>query len=230
MKPGDHLGEAAQKVARPLLLGHRGARKYAPENTMSAFQLALQHGCDGFEFDVRYTRDKRGIVCHDPWHRNRELCKCEFSDLGLPAAVDVIRSFAGRAYLDVELKELGLEEALWEALKQVPVGDFLVSSFVPAILENVHEQLPQFRLGLICETERELAEWRELPFLAAIMLHYQLASDASVKSFNDDGLEVFVWTVNRKEEMLRFAQMGVRGLISDDTKLLAETFKDWHMV
>ncbi len=49
-----------------LLLGHRGARKYAPENTFAAFDLALTHGADGFEFDVRRTRDGANVIGHDP--------------------------------------------------------------------------------------------------------------------------------------------------------------------
>ncbi|MGZ4878667.1 MAG: glycerophosphodiester phosphodiesterase, partial [Candidatus Angelobacter sp.] len=52
--------------AKLLLLGHRGARLYAPENTITAFDLSLDHGVDGFEFDVRCTRGRRSIVCHDP--------------------------------------------------------------------------------------------------------------------------------------------------------------------
>ena len=51
---------------RPLLLGHRGARRVAPENTFFAFDKALRAGCDGFEFDVRLSSDGRGVVCHDP--------------------------------------------------------------------------------------------------------------------------------------------------------------------
>jgi glycerophosphoryl diester phosphodiesterase len=50
----------------PLLLGHRGARHYAPENTLDAFDLALAHGCDGFEFDVRMSADHHPIIVHDP--------------------------------------------------------------------------------------------------------------------------------------------------------------------
>ena len=56
--------------ALPLLLGHRGAcaSKSVPENTPASFDLALTHGCDGFEFDVRLTADKQAVVCHDPQH------------------------------------------------------------------------------------------------------------------------------------------------------------------
>src|SRR5262249_27028360 len=51
--------------ARPLVLGHRGARHAAPENTLRAFELALAEGADGIELDVRLDGDGRVIVLHD---------------------------------------------------------------------------------------------------------------------------------------------------------------------
>ena len=50
---------------RPVLLGHRGTRTYAPENTHAAFQLALAQGADGVEFDVRQDADGVPVVIHD---------------------------------------------------------------------------------------------------------------------------------------------------------------------
>jgi glycerophosphoryl diester phosphodiesterase len=52
-------------AARPII-GHRGAAAYAPENTMASFQLALEQGADGLEFDVRITSDGEAVVLHDP--------------------------------------------------------------------------------------------------------------------------------------------------------------------
>ena len=57
---------AAERQARPLLLGHRGCRlKQFPENSMRAFRHALAAGCDGFEFDVRTTADGKLVCLHD---------------------------------------------------------------------------------------------------------------------------------------------------------------------
>jgi glycerophosphoryl diester phosphodiesterase len=67
--------------SRPLLLGHRGASKYAPENTLAAFDLALKHGCDGFEFDVRYTSDGTTVLCHDPFLNGLEIGETTYSEL-----------------------------------------------------------------------------------------------------------------------------------------------------
>jgi glycerophosphoryl diester phosphodiesterase len=49
----------------PLIIGHRGASKVAPENTLAAFERALADGADGIEFDVRLARDDVPVVIHD---------------------------------------------------------------------------------------------------------------------------------------------------------------------
>ena len=48
-----------------IILGHRGASGYAPENTLEAFQLAMDMGADGFELDVHLSKDGELIVMHD---------------------------------------------------------------------------------------------------------------------------------------------------------------------
>jgi len=53
-------------AARPLVLAHRGSRRRAPENTLPAFELALDEGADGIEFDVRLSADGVPILLHDP--------------------------------------------------------------------------------------------------------------------------------------------------------------------
>ncbi len=57
MKSGDLIS--------PLVYAHRGASAHAPENTISAFLLAAEHGADGIELDVKITRESRVIVLHD---------------------------------------------------------------------------------------------------------------------------------------------------------------------
>jgi glycerophosphoryl diester phosphodiesterase len=48
------------------IIGHRGARGLAPENTIAGFKKALEHHVDEIEFDVRVTKDKIAILCHNP--------------------------------------------------------------------------------------------------------------------------------------------------------------------
>src|SRR6266700_350843 len=104
----------------PLLLGHRGARasKTIPENTLASFDLALEHGCDGFEFDVRLSADGRAVICHDPKFSGLEIARSNPCELNLPLLGDVVERYAQRAFLNIEQKVVGLEEIALAALKQ----------------------------------------------------------------------------------------------------------------
>lgn len=55
----------SHRVTRPLIVAHRGASAYAPENTLAAFALAIEAGADGVEFDVRLSKDGVAVVIHD---------------------------------------------------------------------------------------------------------------------------------------------------------------------
>jgi glycerophosphoryl diester phosphodiesterase len=211
--------------SRPLLLGHRGASKYSRENTVTAFNLALEHGCDGFEFDVRYTSDFRAVICHNPFHRRRRIERHLFSEFKLPCADEVIRNFVSRAYLDIELKVPGQVQPILEMLRPVSRSRFVISSFLPDVLESVHSYARSIPLGLICENVRQLRRWPSLP-IGAVMTHRRLVTRSLVDGLHSVGKQVFAWTVNRKREMLRLADLGIDGLISDDTLLLARTFDE----
>jgi glycerophosphoryl diester phosphodiesterase len=210
--------------SRPLLLGHRGARKYAAENSMAAFDLALEHGCDGFEFDVRYTRDLRCIVCHDALHRRRRIVSRTFAELNLPDAEEVIREYGSRGFLDVELKVPGGHTPILRALAKVRAKNYIVSSFLPEVLRRVASEDRDVPLGLICETFRQLRRWPELPIRAVIM-NWRLVEKDLIEEIHSANLQVFLWTVNRRREMERLRDLGADAIISDDTKLLVQTIR-----
>ena len=217
-------------TSRPLLLGHRGASRYAPENTFAAFDLALEHGCDGFEFDVRYTSDARAVVCHDPQVRGIKIESSAYSNLigqdgvSLACADDVIRHYGPRAFLDIELKVAGEIGPILAALGDAPRADsFVISSFLPELLDSVYARIQGIPLGLICENGAQLRRWSTLP-VSFVMLHHKLASPALISELHAAKKRTFVWTVNEENEMRRFAELGADGLISDDTHLLAQAF------
>jgi len=230
--------------SRPLLLGHRGARKYAPENTLAAFESAMDDGCDGFEFDVRMTADGQAVVCHDPKFCGAGVARATHQKLfeaaskrGKEISVlgEVLR-FGEKAYLNVELKVVGAEEILIELLQKYPAEKGLVvSSFLPKVITRLVELKADFPLGLIYENQRQLAKWKDLP-VQAVMLHRGLVSRKLIDELRSttplkpkEGLngapEIFVWTVNSAREMKKFADLGVDGIISDDTKLLVKTLR-----
>ena len=213
----------------PLLLGHRGARAVhsIPENTFPSFDLALADGCDGFEFDVRLTADGRAVVCHDPQFGGVNIAEAHAERLPtLLRLEDVLARYRERAFLDIELKVAGLEAMVGVMVRKFPPQrGFVISSFLPEVLERMHgDAIP---LGLICETRAELARWKELP-VEYVIPHNKLASREVVSMIRDAGKKILVWTVNDAKAMLGFAQAGVDGIISDDTNLLARTLGDFR--
>ncbi|MGB9106598.1 MAG: glycerophosphodiester phosphodiesterase [Terriglobales bacterium] len=211
--------------AKPLLLGHRGARRYAAENTIAAFELALAHGCDGFEFDVRLTADQRCVICHDPRLAGLDLETSRYHQLapGTPCLPDVLEKFAARAFLDIELKVIGLESDVAAMVRDhPPQRGYFISSFLPQVIDRLCATDTSLPLGLICDSQRQLAAWTRLP-IQALFLERRLVTAARVEALHAANKKVFVWTVNRERAMRRFAQLAVDGIISDDTRLLVQT-------
>jgi glycerophosphoryl diester phosphodiesterase len=210
----------------PLLLGHRGARAsaQAPENTPASFDLALEHGCDGFEFDVRLTSCGRSVVCHDPKVDGIAVAQATTGQLlHLPLLEYVLQRYKQRAFLDIELKVAGLESKVLTLLRDYRMEeDYVVSSFLSEVVKELKARSAKIKAGIICDKPGELVCWRELA-IEYVIPHYALVNRELVKEVHSAGCKLFTWTVNDRNAMLRFAEWGVDGIISDDTELLVKT-------
>jgi glycerophosphoryl diester phosphodiesterase len=216
--------------AKILLLGHRGARQYAPENTIAAFDLALRHGADGFEFDVRSTRDRQAIICHDPKFRRliirrqtlKQLRAAVASPKQMPPTLEgVLERFCRSAFLNIEVKVRGVEELVVRAVRQAKPQRYFISSFLPGVIRTLHELDPSLVLGALAQTRWQLRRWKILP-VRYVVPHYHLLSRRLVEKVHAADKAVITWTVNRPGQMRRAVELGVDGIISDDTKMLLE--------
>lgn len=215
----------------PLLLGHRGALRYAPENTIPAFDLALQHGCDGFEFDVRLTADGIAAVCHDPAIHGYSVADTLFATLSkasqaaMPTMQEVWHRYRTRAFLNVELKVSGIEQQVLDLFAIAPPtrGSF-VSSFLPEVVQNLAARQAGIPLGYVCKNPAKLAAWSDLPVLY-VVLHRSLITEALVAEIALAKKQLIVWTVNDEREMRDLAALGAHGIISDDTRHLRRVLR-----
>jgi glycerophosphoryl diester phosphodiesterase len=214
-----------------LLLGHRGARNYAPENTLAAFDLALAQGADGFEFDVRSTRDLQSLICHDPKFQRlvirRSTLKqiqaaCPSVKIIPPSLKAVLDRYGRSAFLNLEVKVRGMEELVAREVKVARLERYFISSFLPGVVRRLHALDRSLVLGALAQTIWQLRRWRRLP-VQYVVPHYSLLSRRLVEKLHDAGKIVVTWTVNDPRKMLRAAALGVDGIISDDPKLLVET-------
>ena len=212
---------------KPLLLGHRGARAFRqiPENSLASFELCLQHGCDGFEFDVRRSADGQAVICHDATVGGMEIENTASKTLPLPTLEDVLRQFADRAFLDIELKVAGLEaQTLAELRKHPPQKGYVVSSFLPEVLTAIHHLDSAIPLGFLCETRDQLRGWREMP-AEWVIPQFALADRELVEVVHGAGKKIMVWTVNGAERMREFAKWRVDAIITDETELLVRSLR-----
>jgi len=192
---------------------------------LASFELCLRHGCDGFEFDVRLSADGQAVICHDATIGGMKIEDTASESLPLPTLEDVLRQFAQRAFLDIELKVAGLGlQTLAELRKHPPQKGYVVSSFLPDVLTAIHDLDPAIPPGFLCETRGQLRGWREMA-AEWVIPQFKLANGELVELVHAGGKRVMVWTVNRAERMREFAAYGVDAIISDETELLARSLR-----
>ncbi len=212
----------------PLLLGHRGARasRTVAENTLPSFALALEHGCDGFEFDVRLSGSGRAVISHDDEVQGLSLSTTTLDEqLQLPVLRQVLELYGKRAFLDIELKVAGLESELLLSLRQhPPERGYVVSSFLPEVLVALHAQNSSLPLGIICDDRKQLKRWPDLP-VSYVIPHHSMISKKLLDGVHRADKMLLAWTVNDRDTMLRLGNWGVNGIISDDTQLLVRTLR-----
>jgi glycerophosphoryl diester phosphodiesterase len=158
-------------MKRPRLLGHRGARDKAPENTLASLRRGIADGAEGFEFDVRATADGHAVLLHDETvDRTTDgkgplaamtLERARTLDAGsrfggahagerIPTLDEVLDEFLGRVALAMEMKETlpdPVLRALAERLRRAGHGAlrddrFVVGSFQAAAVARALELVP----------------------------------------------------------------------------------------
>ncbi len=232
---------------RPWVLGHRGARRRAPENTLAAFELALEEGADGVELDVRLDLDGDVVVIHDPDLARvtsgkdsrciAELTRAELAgvDLGnkerVPRLEEVLRWARQRdARVNVELKSDVPRRSLlaWRVARLI-AGEphaaerLILSSFDPLLVAAAARLLPWMPVGWLVEARHPMPSRSFLHRLVgATALHPQttMVTASSVAAWQRAGLPVNVWTVNDPADARRLNELRVDTLISDEPRAI----------
>jgi glycerophosphoryl diester phosphodiesterase len=197
-------------VKHPLVLAHRGACWEAPENTLEAFERAIEEGADYVEFDVR-ARGGELVICHDPG-----------PPPGLPTLDEVLAALKGRVGLAVEIKEQETTEAVLAKLKKHAIApdDLLVLSFRIRAVEAVRRVRPDLRTVLHLGRRPDPAAATR--FWGA-GFRDESARPRVIAMARSLGLAVFVFTVNEPARMRELVSLGVDGIFSDRPGLLRET-------
>jgi len=222
----------------PVVVGHRGAPREAPQNTHDGFAAAVAAGADWVELDARRSRDGQVVVVHDALTPDGvpvvERDAADLEALGVSRLVDVLERLPSRIGVDVELKNLpgqpdyDDDDVLAELVAAVLAAQrgtrpLLVSSFNPATVTAAAAALRGVAAGLVTGAGTSLGTAAEVaaelgldvvcPHVAARGLDADTVAAAHAR-----GLEVMVWTVDDIATARRLAALGVDALCSDDPR------------
>lgn len=213
------------------IFGHRGASGYAPENTIEAFQLAVEMGADGVELDVQMTRDGELVVAHDETidrvsngsGRIAEMTLIELKKLRFnrthPEYGEAVIPTLGEVFellgetgldINIELKNSlidypGLERRVIElAEKKFDLERIIISSFNHASMLRVKAVDPRLVSGLLYEASM-IEPWEYATRLGMDALHPQFAEvitpGGNCRKAHEAGIRVHTWTVNEPKIM-----------------------------
>ena len=222
---------------RPLVIAHRGASGERPENTLPAYELAIEQRADMIEIDLHLTRDGEIAITHDESLTgiggrgeiaDAGIAEIQALDAGggerVPSLDQVLDAFAARIPFNLEIKRggagdyAGLERRTLEALERRELGaSILFSSFYDTVLARIREAAPSARLGVLV-SPRAPERWLErAAAIGAEAVHFWkgLASEEGVERAHGAGLAVYCYTVDAEAEMQMLLERGVDGLFTN---------------
>ncbi|MDQ3286695.1 MAG: glycerophosphoryl diester phosphodiesterase membrane domain-containing protein [Pseudomonadota bacterium] len=222
------------------ITAHRGASAQAPENTLAAFQAAIDAGADAIEFDVRLSADGAVVVFHDSDFLRvsgdpRPVAETRLStmrDIDIGSWFDP--AFSGEriatlaealAFIDrrtlalVELKPdaHNADALLMATLREIERGGYqgavMLASLSPDLVRAARAAAPHARLALFAnEALPGMARRTDFDMLG---LNHLRLDTAAVADARRRGYRLQVWTVNDPERMARYMDLGVDDISTD---------------
>lgn len=232
------------------IIGHRGARGEAPENTLAGFQYLHDLGIRAVEFDVRQLKDAELVIMHDDnflrtTSIDKNLYECSSAELEAynqayiwmdwdkqitPTLSDALHMMQDFNHLEVEVKAVETmadAEKLVLTLEQQLQG-FEKTAIITSFDLKIHHALKQmnskFQRGLLVEDDIQLKAIDQALELECGQIGWmnQLATPELIRATQQEKLKISVWTVNSIERAQQLRDLGIDGLITDFPKLMLQ--------
>jgi glycerophosphoryl diester phosphodiesterase len=229
-----------------IIIAHRGASAYEPENTLRAFQLAIEQGAQMIELDLHLSADGHVVVIHDEtldhttnW-RGRvaqlPLAEIKRADAGngerVPTLDEVLDLTAGKVRLYLEIKDPRAVAPVLQTLRGRRCQDeMLLASFDLALMKQLGAEVRDIELGLILGTTsfhprvryREAFPWRALREwnYQVLSMQVELCFPYLARRVKASGKQLYVWTVDSERQFAQMTARGVDGICTNRPAALA---------
>lgn len=238
-------------MTKPIIFAHRGASAYAPENTLPAFQKAIDMKADGIELDIQLTKDGKIVVIHDEridrtstgkgWVKDYtfdELREFQFNTLHpeyenvtIPTIQEVFELIKpSNLSVNIELKTgifqyKDLEEMIVQVVKEYELEDRVIySSFHHPSMMTIKQLNPNYYIGLLTRDG-----FLDIPSYAKAIganainpALYQLQYPDFVTDCKKYGIDLNVWTVDEPEYIKQCIALEVHSIISNKPDLVRQ--------
>ena len=231
-------------MKKPLIWAHRGASAYAPENTLLAFQKAIDLHADGVELDIQLTKDDHIVVIHDEWidrtstgngwvkdltlaelrQFNYNRTHPEYEHADIPTMEEVLDLFKGTDLtIDIELKTGvvfydRLEEKILALVRDKGMEHQVnYSSFNHYTCKRIKELKPDAEVGfLYMDGPIDMPQYAKKHGMDAINPWVpNLQYPHLAEDCHKEGLMINVWTVDEKDQIEACIKAGVRSIITN---------------
>lgn len=229
------------------IIGHRGARGEAPENTLGGFQYIHDLGIRAVEFDVRQLQDDTLVIMHDDQFtrttgHSKSLYECQSDDLChydqshfwhdwskfeiTPSLSQTLRIIQNFDHIEVEIKAVDTEyeaNKLIETLQNQLIGfenSAVITSFDTKIHHALNQQKSSFKHGLLIEDDIQYRAIDQALALGCCQIGWmnELATNEIITATQNANLAISVWTVNDVKRAQELYVLGIQGLITDYPK------------
>jgi glycerophosphoryl diester phosphodiesterase len=236
-------------AGRPLVIGHRGARGYRPENTLVAFELAADQGATWVELDVHLARDRQLVVIHDfllerttdghgfvQAHTLDELKRLDagawfgdgYAGARIPTLDEALAWASRRGVgIDIEIKSgpivyAGIEDAVVAAVHAAGMAEqVLVTSFDHAAVARVRQLDPDLATGVLYSA-RPVEPWALAERAAAgvVLPQWPHVRAEDVRAVHARGLGYATWATSDPAVLRELVAAGVDGIVTDHPDIL----------
>lgn len=214
-----------------LIIGHRGAKGLAPENTLAALEAGLKAKANMLEIDVRVSRDGVALLHHDAMLLStggKRLLVAQTDFLELQAAKpDLLTLEAALQFIDrrtdlvIEIKPGVDIEPIMDSIRprierNWLESDFIIISFDFKILQAIHKKYPEVHLGVLDRWSGVRASYRARRInTKRVIMQQRWLWSGFIRSVARSGYKLSVYTLNNPTKAKRWAKAGLYAVITD---------------
>ncbi|MFS0655032.1 glycerophosphodiester phosphodiesterase [Bacillus sp. 179-C3.3 HS] len=227
------------------IIAHRGSSSVAPENTIAAFDLAVQQGADYIELDVQLTMDQQVVVIHDETvdrttngnglvkrYSLNQLKKLDagswfdpqYANERIPTLQEILERYSQRIGILIEIKhpkrQIGIEKQVVDIVKRFSYSrHIMVQSFDGNALKRIKADHPSLRTAYIIKPSILKLAKRKLAlysrFSDCLNMKKTMINRFWIDRIHSFGMDVFIWTIKNRKTAEWIKRYPIDGVVTD---------------